>query len=55
MQVGDLVTNNHTGDLAVVVKKETGGIETLYLIHHFELNYQCWLGVDEVEVIDESR
>ena len=55
MKVGDLVTNNHTGDLAVVVKEGTGLNETLYLIHHFELNHQCWLGENEVEVIDECR
>ena len=55
MQVGDLVTNKHTGDLAVVLGTKSGGLGTVYLIHHFILNHECWLSIEEVEVIDESR
>ena len=55
MQIGNLVANKHTGDLAVIVSIKRGGLGTVYLTHHFNLNYQCWLSAREIEVINENR
>ena len=55
MKIGNLVTNKHTGSLAVIVSIKKGGLGTVYLTHHFDLNYQCWLGASEIEVINENR
>ena len=55
MKLGSLVTNKHTGDLAIIVSIKRGGLGTTYLTHHFDLNYQCWLSAREVEVINENR
>ena len=55
MKIGNLVTNKHTGDLAVIIGIKRGGLGTTYLTHHFDLNYQCWLSAREIEVINENR
>ena len=55
MKIGNLVTNKHTGALAVIVSIKRGGLGTVYLTHHFELNHQCWLGASEIEVVNENR
>ena len=55
MKLGNLVTNKNDGSLAVIIGIKRGGLGTLYLTHHFDLNYQCWLSAREVEVINENR